>query len=142
MLLPVYFAQAFAAEKGIGFAEMPAPEKAAVGRKRGGVRRSEYAMFAAVDKGAFLLGVASPKHEYEVVAFAVQPADYGVGKFFSSFSPVRTGLVSAYGKNRIDEQYALLAPAFQPAGLRNRFAEVVSDFLEDINQRRRKRHAV
>ena len=50
--------------------------------------------------------------------------------------------MGTYRKSGVEQQYTLLSPTGQVARGRNRLAQVVLYLLEDVLQRRRKRHSV
>ena len=60
---PIDFWQTLALQQRIRLGEMPASEKAAVGRKGGRVRSCQHAMLVAVNERLFVLRILAPKEE-------------------------------------------------------------------------------
>ena len=120
--------------------ERLAAEEAAMRRQRARVRRTEDQMLRAVDAGAFRLGVAAPENEGDRLLPRVQRLDDAVRERLPPLPLVRVRLPAAHGQHRVEEQHALLRPRSQVAVVRNRRADVVPQFFENILQRRRCRH--
>ena len=68
--------------------------------------------------------------------------DNFIGKLFPAVILVRAGTVGTHGEGGVEQKHPLPRPAAKVAAFRNRLAKVVVDFLENIHQRRRKRHTV
>ena len=66
---------------------------------------------APVDELTFALGVGTPKHIDDVVAFAIECSDSRVGQFLPPFSLMTTGSVRFDSKGSIEQENALLCPA-------------------------------
>ena len=85
-----------------------------------------------VDEGAFPLGVGAPEEEYEVLFFVGEVADDGVGEGFPAFVLMGACLVGAHGEGGVEEEDALVGPAFQIARCGDGNAEVVFNLFEDV----------
>ena len=122
----------------VGTAELVITEPSTpVGRKRGGVYAFKYQVPVGIDKCSFALGIGSPEQKNQMFFLICQFADDGVGEGFPTFVLVRTGLVGPYGQRCIEQQNPLVRPAFEIAGSRDRLAQIIVYFLEDILQGRR-----
>ena len=95
-----------------------------------------------VDETAFFLSIATPEDEHHVLLFGGYVLDDGVGKLFPSPSLMAPCLMRAHGEGAVEQQHALLCPAPQAAALRYGTPQVAVDFLEDVLERRGKRHTV
>ena len=96
--------------------------------------RLQHKVPCAVDDSPFALGIASPKDEDDARALLCKPADDGIGEFLPSPALVASRHMCPDGKRGVKEQYTLLCPSAQAAiGGRWR-AEVVLDFLEDVDE--------
>lgn len=77
-----------------------------------------------------------------MLAVSVESPYGGIRKLFPSM-PLMTGcLVGAYCEGGVKEQHALFCPTRKVAARRHRLVEIVTDFLEDVLQRRREGYAV
>ena len=103
LYLPVYRRYAFFLQISIGSGKVFAAEETAIGGQRRGVRRAEDEMSAAVDKRAFFLRVATPKHENDVFAVLVDLVNDFVGKAFPAQSGMGMRLSRADGKYGIEQ---------------------------------------
>ena len=101
LYLPVYRRYAFFLQISIGSGKVFAAEETAIGGQRRGVRRAEDEMAAAVDKRAFFLRVAAPKHEDDVFAVLVDLVDH----FVSKALPTQCGM--GMRLSRADGQYGI-----------------------------------
>ena len=103
LYLPVYRRHAVFLQIGIGAGKVFAAEEAAISGQRRGMRRAENEMAAAVDKRAFFLRVAAPKHENDVFAVLVDLVNDFVGKAFPAQSGMGMRLPRADGQDGIEQ---------------------------------------
>lgn len=126
----------------VGARKMMIAEKSAMCRQWRRVRRCQHQMPRTVDESPFLDGIRPPKKEHEVFAFTRQMCDNGIGKCFPTAALMRSGHMGTHRKRCVQQQHALTRPARQVAALRYFSTYVTLDFLENIEQRRRKSHSV
>ncbi len=105
------------------------------------MRRFENGVAAGVDPFGFALGIAAPQQEDHPAVLGVDRAQHGVGELLPAFALVRVGLVRAHGQHGIQQQHPLLGPGDQAAVVGHVKLDVLMQFLEDIDQRRRSGHA-
>ena len=79
---PVDLRQAVFRKIGIGFSEMPAAEKSAMGRKRGWVWCFKNQMTGVIDQYALLLCMAAPQHENDMMPVPTDGFNDGIRKLF------------------------------------------------------------
>ena len=103
LYLPIYRRYPVFLQIGIGAGKVFAAEEAAIGGQRRGVRRAEDEMAAAVDKRAFFLRVAAPKHEDDVFTVLVDLVDHFVGKALPTQCRMRMRLSRADGQDGIEQ---------------------------------------
>ena len=103
LYLPVYRRYPVFLQIGIGAGEVFAAEETAIGGQRRGVRRAEDKMAAAVDKRAFFLRVAAPKHEDNMFSVLVDLVDHLVGKAFPAQCRMGMRLPRADGQDGIEQ---------------------------------------
>ena len=104
--------------------------------------RGEDEVARAVHDSPFALGVTAPQDENQAFALGRQAGYDGIGEAFPTAPLVRTRLMGPHGQRGVEQEHTLLGPAPQTAALWCWATEVGTDFLEDILQRRRMRHAV
>ena len=122
--------------------EVVIAKKAVVGRQGRGVCRAQHKVARAVDYLAFLLCIAAPEYEYEVIALGRELAYDGIGKCLPTVAGMRGGLMLAHGEGGVEQQHALLGPAAQTACGGHGTAGVGLNLLEYVDQRRRHAHTV
>ena len=136
---PVDGLDSLALQISVRLAEVLATEETAVCRKRARVRRREDQVAAVRgDERLLLDGETSPEQEHEVLADLREPLDDGVGELLPAYACVACGHVGSHGERCVEEQYALLGPAFQVAVGRGSDAQIVVEFLEDVDERGRR----
>lgn len=132
---PVNRLDSLAYKECIGLAEMLAAEKATVGRKRARVWGGEDQVPAVWGhQRLFLDGETAPEQEHQVFPHLREPLDDGVGKGLPADSRVACRLVGPHRQGGVQEQDALVGPAFQVPMLRGRNAKVVVEFLENVDE--------
>ena len=99
-------------------------------------------MALAVNHGAFLLRIATPEHEYQVIALLIELTNGGIGEFLPALALVRTGIALLHRQCGIEQEHALLRPLFQVAVAGRSDAKIAFEFLVDIHQRGRNAHAL
>ena len=122
--------------------EVVIAKKAVVGRQGRGVCRAEHKVARAVDYLAFLLCIAAPEYEHEVLALGRELAYDGIGKCLPAMAGMRGGLVLAHSEGGVEQQHALLSPAAQTACGGHGTAGVGLNLLEYVDQRRGHAHTV
>ena len=114
---------------------MPAAEKSPVGRQWAGVWCGENQVPAVWrHQGLFFDGETAPQQEHQVFTHRRKPLDDGVGKCLPADSRVACGHVGPHRQGGVQEQDALVGPAFQVPMLRWSNAKVVVEFLEDVDE--------
>ena len=93
-------------------------------------------------KSLLTAGVTAPKHINDVAAAGIERADGGISKCRPAQRLMTVGVVGAYGERSVEQKHALPGPAREIAIGGNRFAQVVVDLLEDIDERRRHLNAI
>ena len=117
-------------------------EEATVGRKRRGMRCSEDTMTRTIDKRRLTSGVRPPKEEYEVFSLRGERTNCRIGEGFPPTPLVRTGSTGPNSKRCIEQKHTLVSPTPQTARCRYGNAKIIMQFLKDVLQRRRWRHAI
>ena len=118
------------------------PEEAAAGREWRRMHRLQDEVLGRVDQDLLGDGVVAPEDENEVLASLRESADSGVGELFPAMARVRGGLSGAHRQRGVEQQHPFPRPLLEVARTRHGHAEVVVQFLEDVLQARRERHAV
>ena len=114
---------------------MLATEKATVGRKWAGVWGGEDQVSAVRGHQRLLLdGETAPQQKQQVFPHLRKPLDNGVGKGLPADSRMACRLVGPHRQGGVQEQDALVGPAFQVPVLRGCDAKVVVEFLEDVDE--------
>ena len=114
---------------------MLAAKESAVGGKGAGVGCSKYQMPAVWrHQGLFLDGETAPEQEHQIFPHLREPLDNGVGKGLPADSRMACRLVGPHRQRGVQEQDALVGPAFQVPVLRWSNAKVVVEFLEDVDE--------
>ena len=136
---PVDRLDSLACEECVCLAEVPAAEKSPVGRQWAGVWGGENQVSAVWrHQGLFLDGETAPQQKHQVFPYLREPLDNGVGKGLPADSCVACGHVGPHRQGGVQEQDPLLGPAFQVPVGRGRNAQVVVEFLEDVDEGRRR----
>jgi hypothetical protein len=95
--------------------------------------------------GALALRMRAPEHEHHRARPFGHVADDGVGQYLPALARVAGGLALFHRERGVEQQHAVRAHLHQTAaGLRKggrRRAQVALQFLEDVAQRGRQRHA-
>ena len=113
---PVYLLYAVFSHLGVAFCVVVVGKPAATVCRQGrGVYRFQNQVVRAVNQRCFGACVASPQNKHEVVALAVECADYGIGKLFPTVSLVACRLVGSDRQCCIEQQHSLACPAGQVA---------------------------
>jgi len=73
---------------------------------------------------------------------SVDDADHSICEFFPTTSLMRTCLMLAHGEGGVEQKHTLLGPTGEVATGGNGGTSVVLYLLEDVEQRRGKRHSV
>jgi len=94
-------------------------------------------MLRCVDEHFFGYRCISPQNEDNRFFPLVQRSDDGIGQQLPAFSAMGIGFPAADSQDSIQQEYALLRPRCQVAVFRNRNAEVILQFLVDVDQGRR-----
>ena len=138
LYLPVNRLDSFACEEGVRLAEVLAAEEPTICRKRARVGGGEDEVPAAGgNQGLLLDGETAPEHEHEVFADLREPLDNGVGELLPTDAGVACGHVGAHSERCVQKQDSLLGPAFKVAVRRRVDAEIVMNFLENVDERGR-----
>ncbi len=138
LYLPVNRLDAFTCEEGVCLAEVLAAEEPAVCRKWAGVRGCEDEVPAVWgNQGLFLDGETAPEHKHEIFADLREPLDNGVGELLPTDAGVACRHVGAHGERCVQKQDSLLGPTFKVAVRRRVDAEIVVNFLENVDERGR-----
>ena len=137
----MYWCQSVLLKNLVGFREMPAPEKSAVGGEGRGVRGGEHVVFGGVDQLDFGLCVRAPEEEHDAAAFLGEAGDGGVGEGLPAVPLVRAGLVRPYRQGGVEQQHALPRPAVEVASQGDGHPDVGMQLLEDVDQRGRELYA-
>src|SRR6056297_3973870 len=101
------------------------------------MRGRQHQMAVAVDAVPLALRLTAPEHEYRRSLAAVDNLDDAVRESLPAFSLVRAGLAALYREHGVEQQHTVVCPRLQAAVARDNEAEVIVQFLEDIDQRRR-----
>ena len=83
--------------------EMSAPLESAIDGKWRRVRGLEHQMFLAVDELSFALGVRSPEHEDQMLAFLIKRLDSCIGQFFPPLALMAAGFMRLYRQCSIEQ---------------------------------------
>src|SRR3546814_13980083 len=82
-------------QKGVGLRKMPAPQKAVMRRKGGGVRRLKHQMPRAVHKLRLALRIAAPQQEHDRLVLLIDQPDDGVGELLPARSEEHTSEIQS-----------------------------------------------
>ena len=141
--LPLDWCDAVGGEIGVSLREMVVAEPpAAVGGERRRVNRLENKVSRAVNQRRLAPRIATPEDEHEVVAARAERTDGGIGEGLPPYPLMASRLMCPYGEGGVEQHHPLLCPARQVATCRHTGSQVLFDFLEDIDERRRHRHPV
>ena len=118
---------------------LPEPSPA-VGRQGRGMNRLEYQVLLAIDECSFGARIATPEHVNQSFAVGRQGLDGGVGEEAPAQPLVAVGHVGSHGQRGVEQQHPLLGPSCQVAIGGHVGPQVVSNLLEDVEQRGRHGH--
>lgn len=99
-------------------------------------------MTRTIDKCRLTSSIRPPKEEHEVFSLRGERTNCRIGEGFPPTSLVRTGSTGPNSKRCIEQKHTLVSPTPQTARCRYGNAKIIVQFLKDVLQRRRWRHAI
>ena len=122
--------------------EMMIAKETAIGRQWRWVCRTQNAMFRCVNELCLALRITAPQDEHHMLPFGTDQTNDGIGELFPTTLLMAGCHVGSHGQGGVQEQDTLFCPSRQIARLGNRFAKVCLNLLEDVAERRGKRHTI
>lgn len=139
---PVNGFKSFADKVSVCFAEVLATEEPAVRRERARVRGGENQVTAiGRDEHLFFDGEAAPEQKDEVLADLRKSLDNRVRELLPANAGVTCRHVGAHRERSVQKQNSLVSPTFQVSVGWRCDAEIVVEFLENVDEGRRRLNA-